>query len=116
MKSVNGEYKHYFLDYCKKNNGLDRFLGLYMDRKKFDKLRNICKLIFTLSHGQAAVERGFSMNKEILVENLQQKSLISKRMVYDYMTVKHAGVLMNTPYQIHLYLNIKVHIPHMFNC
>ena len=48
------------------------------------------------------------MNKEILVENLQQKSLISQRMVYDYMTVKHAGVLMITPYQIHLYLNIKV--------
>ena len=49
--------------------------------------------MFTLSHGQAAVERGFSVNREIIVENLQQKSLISQRLVYDYITVKHASGL-----------------------
>ena len=42
--------------------------------------------MFFLSNGQAAVERGFSLNKEMLMENLQQKSL---RMVYDYMTMTH---------------------------
>ena len=36
LKSTNGGYKHYFLDYCQKNNYLDKFLGLYIDRKKFD--------------------------------------------------------------------------------
>lgn len=45
--------------------------------------------MFFLSNGQAAVERGFSLNKEMLMENLQQKSLISQRMVYDYMTMTH---------------------------
>ena len=74
------------MGYYKKNNGLDKFFGFYFDNEKFDKLWNICKLTF-------AVERGFSVNKEILVENLQQKSLISQRMVYDYMTVKHASSL-----------------------
>ena len=93
LKSANSKYKHYFLYYCKKNNVLDKFLGLYIDRKKSDKLWNICKLMFTLSHGQAAVEKGFNVNKEILLENLQQKSLISQRMVYDYMALKHAGSL-----------------------
>ena len=81
LKSANGEYKHYFLDYCMKNNPLGKFLGLYISRKKFDKLWNICKLTFIFSHGQAVVERGFSVNKEILVEKLQQKPLISQRMV-----------------------------------
>ena len=38
LKSANGEYKHYFLGYCKKNNRLDKFLGSYIDSKKFDKL------------------------------------------------------------------------------
>ena len=33
------------------------------------------------------------MNREIIVENLQQKSLISQRLVYDYITVKHASSL-----------------------
>ena len=37
-----------------------------------------------LSHGQSAVERGFSISKKLLVEHLQEKSLVSQRMVYDH--------------------------------
>ena len=37
-------------------------------------------LKFTLPDGQSA-ERGFSVNKELLVENLQKVSLISQRIV-----------------------------------
>ena len=43
------------------------------------------KLVFTLSHGDA-VEGGFSVNKELLVENLQQLSLVSQRIVSNYLT------------------------------
>ena len=93
LTSASSEYKNHFLDYCRNNDSIDKFLGLYIDQKKFDKFWNICKIIFTLSHGQAAVERGFSVNREIIVENLQQKSLISQRLVYDYITVKHASSL-----------------------
>ncbi len=46
-----------------------------------------------LSHGNAAVERGFSINKECLVENLQQHSLVSQRIVYD--AVIAAGGILN---------------------
>ena len=38
-----------------------------------------------LSHGQRSAERGFSINKEILDNNLQEKSLIS-RLIYDNFT------------------------------
>ncbi|XP_077511308.1 uncharacterized protein LOC144121784 [Amblyomma americanum] len=41
------------------------------------------KLILCMSHGNAAVERGFSVNKECLVENLKEESLIAQRVVYD---------------------------------
>ena len=34
-------------------------------------------------HGQGSVERGFSVNKELLVTNLIQQSIISQRLVYD---------------------------------
>lgn len=40
-------------------------------------------MVFILFHGQVAVERGFSVNKEILVENMQKRSLISQRIVCD---------------------------------
>ena len=41
------------------------------------------RIVFTISHGNANVERGFSVNKECLIENLQEKSLIARRVVYD---------------------------------
>ena len=43
----------------------------------------ICKIIFVLSHGQSDVERGFSVNKEILQDNLQEKYLISQRLIHN---------------------------------
>ena len=45
------------------------------------------QIIFTLSNEQAAVKRGFSVNEYMLVENLQQKSLGSRRIIYDYIKV-----------------------------
>ena len=32
--------------------------------------KKVLKIVLTLSHGQAEVERGFSLNKEVIVENL----------------------------------------------
>ena len=43
----------------------------------------VCFLL-VLSHGQAKVERGFSINKDILVENQKEKSLIAQRRVFDH--------------------------------
>ena len=43
------------------------------------------QFILTLFHGQADVERGFNVNKELLVENMQEESLISQRRVHDHM-------------------------------
>ena len=51
---------------------------------RYSKCWSVFKIVFTLSHGQAAVERRFSVNKELFVENLQQISLISQRLICDY--------------------------------
>ena len=37
-----------------------------------------------LSHGQASVGLGFSVNKEIEVENLLEHSLVAQRTICDY--------------------------------
>ena len=36
------------------------------------------------SHSQSVIERGFSINKHLLVENLQEKSLISQQIVHGH--------------------------------
>ena len=83
---------------CKKNKSrfknfdvhtqhLDDFLGVYLhNNEKYSSLWKICQIVFVLSHRQSGVERGFSVNKKFLVENLGELSLVSQCIVYDYIT------------------------------
>lgn len=41
------------------------------------------RIILSLSHGNAGLERGFSVNKECLVENLSEESLVAQRQIHD---------------------------------
>ena len=53
-----------------------------MKDAKHSKVCEVFKIIFTLSLGQAAVESGFSVSSEFLVENLREKTLVASRFVY----------------------------------
>lgn len=46
-------------------------------------LTKFFKVVLLLSHGNAFVERGFSTNKEIEVENQKHPSLVAQRQVFD---------------------------------
>jgi len=46
-----------------------------------------------MSHGQATVERGFSVNKEVAVENLTERSFIAQRIIHDH--IESVGGLAN---------------------
>ena len=61
------------------------------DTCSFETFAVVLKIILTLSDGQASVERSFSVNKSLLVENLATKSLIAQRIVYDYMKVSNVS-------------------------
>ena len=52
--------------------------------KRIKRVRGIVdnKMLLTLCHGLAAVERGFSVNKEVLNPNLQEMSLREIRLIY----------------------------------
>ena len=53
-----------------------------MKDAKHAKVWEVFRIIFTLSHGQAAVEKGFSVNSKLLVKNLQEKTLVASRFVF----------------------------------
>ena len=55
------------------------------DIKRFKQFSFVLKIILTLSHGQAAVERGFSINKSLLKVNISEHSIISKKIIRDHM-------------------------------
>lgn len=48
-------------------------------------LWQVARTILLLSHGQATVERGFSVNKETMADNMMEHTLIAKRVVKDHL-------------------------------
>jgi hypothetical protein len=87
------EFKEY--DYHG-NVGVDNFLYKHIKISlKLCKLWELMKTLLILSHGQASVERGFSVNKEILSTNLGKKSMIAQRIVTDAVKAELNGNVHN---------------------
>ena len=76
-------------DLQKEGHHLDTFYWNHIEGvSSVEKVAEVLKMILTLSHGQASVERGFSINKSLLVENLSETSLISQKIVLDHLRFK----------------------------
>ena len=66
-----------FTSFSKENDRLDTFYFSTVNIGKYKELSMILKTILTLSHGNASVEHGFSINKNLVDVNLSQKSIIA---------------------------------------
>ena len=65
------KYYEKFWEFDWKVGQLDKFVGAFLHKnKKFNDFWAVCKIVFLFSHGQSAIECGFSVNKDLLVENL----------------------------------------------
>ena len=65
--------------------------GFLIKKHKKDHWKIIIK-VFTMLHGQAHIERSFSVNKETVVKNLHFKSLSAYHLVYDAINLSGKGV------------------------
>jgi len=54
-------------------------------RDMYSKLWNVDRMLLNLSHGQAAVEIGFSINKLAEEVHLQAETFVAKRIICDHM-------------------------------
>ena len=61
-------------------------------KEELKEIWSVFQIVFILSHGNARVESGFSVNADMLVENLKEESLIAQPRVYDSIVVS-GGVL-----------------------
>ena len=59
------------------------YFELLSGKRDFKELWDTMKFLLTLSHSQASVERGFSVNKEVLVLNLKEVSLVAQCFIHD---------------------------------
>ena len=71
-------------------NQLDDCIVPLLFAKKLDILSKVYILIFCLSHGQSAVECGFSTNKEHIKQNQSENCLVSLRIIHNHLTSKKA--------------------------
>ena len=81
-----------FLSFNICSSNLDAFYGQWLhSNPKFSSLwKVIC--IFTFSHGQGQIERGFSINRNLLVENMHEKSICVQHLVSDFVKASNKKV------------------------
>ena len=75
-----------FPAFNKKEHRLDEFFFSAVKVQNYKNLAFILKIVLTLSHGQAVVERRFSVNKAVLDVNMQENSLIAHKLIRDHMS------------------------------
>ena len=84
ISSTANIHKDKFLRVSLADNRLDHFYREYI--KGCDKYKDLLKvmvIVFTIPHGQNQIERVFSINNEVTIENLENKSLCDQRLLYD---------------------------------
>ena len=62
---------------------MDEFYSRIFDSAAYVDLENVVRLVLLLSHGNARVESGFSINSDILLENMLKETIVSRRIVYE---------------------------------
>ena len=92
--------KDAFSVWDERNDSLDNFYSSILIPKHFptrgpDDLAVLISKVLTLSHGNADVESGFSVNKSLMVENLKEESLINLRIVD--VSIAYHGKVQNVP-------------------
>ena len=80
---VETQHKEEFLKFCFKVDRLDTFGKFLTGDDSYKDVWTVCKTVFIFSHGQSFTETGFSVNKEGVDYNMEEKSLTSQRLVYD---------------------------------
>ena len=74
-----------FQDFKEKEDRLDHFWFQQVKIYNYETLSFIVKLILTLCHGQASVERAFSVNNIVEENNMKEITIIAKKRVIDHM-------------------------------
>jgi hypothetical protein len=92
--SISASYSSIFSSFCCSTDRLDTFFSQYMGHNEdYSLLWSLARTLLMLSHGQATVERGFSVNKEVMLVNMHEKTVVAKRLICDH--VASVGGLSN---------------------
>lgn len=95
-----------FANFLSAEDRVDTLFFECMANESYKSPFSVVKLILILSHGQATVERGFSVNKAVEVENLKELTLVAQRIVCDH--VNSVGGVLKVELSKPLLLSVKM--------
>ena len=95
-----------FANFQSAEDRVDALFFECMANESYKSLFSVVKRILILSHGQATAERGFSVNKEVEVENLKEHTLVAQRIVCDH--VNSVGGVLKVELSKPLLLSVKM--------
>ena len=96
LKIAKYEHREAFVKFDYKKHCLGDIIWPFLMRLSDNKeLCTMCKVIFVLSHGQSFTERGFSIDKEVVGDNMKGRHLISQRIVYDTLQSCYDGKVLD---------------------
>ena len=73
-----------FEEFNFKVDRLDLFLKQIGSVRSLSKLWDLLRKLLILSHGQATVERGCSVNRQVMIENMKEQTCIAQRTIHDH--------------------------------
>ncbi|GBN85658.1 hypothetical protein AVEN_88561-1 [Araneus ventricosus] len=73
-----------FSEFFPEDSRVDEFFYETVNTSKYRNLWKVGEMLLLLSHGQATVEKGFSINKKVEVENMKELLYVSQRLICDY--------------------------------
>ena len=96
LDAVMEEHQESFKNFKPEEERLDQVLSYHLQGvKEYRELWHVVRQLLLLSHGQATVERGFSVNKEASSDNISQLSLVARCQIINH--VRKVGGVKNVP-------------------
>ena len=74
-----------FVNFSREIDRLGHFYFHKMNIENYEELAFVVKLVLTLSHGQASIDRNFSVGKNCEITNMEPESIIGRKFVKDHM-------------------------------
>ena len=79
------KFRVIFEEFNENETRLDHFFFTKVNANAYETLSFVIKLILTLSHGQACVERQFSVNNRVLQDNMGKDTIIARKHIINHM-------------------------------
>ena len=86
-KFLEQDLKKYHLEFEKfdqKYDQLDDFYFHVIQIQQYESLSFVLRLILTLSYGQGAIESCFSINNNVLTQNMNRETVIARKVMKDH--------------------------------